>query len=162
MNLAKKLTGMGINPFLATFLVSMVPVVELRGAIPVGAGLGVPIWLAALISVVGNMLPVPFILLFIRPVFAWMKCKSSCLGRLVEKLEARAEKKSEKVRKGEFWGLLFFVAIPLPGTGAWTGALIASMLNMRLKNALPPIFCGVVIAGVIVSLATAGVIQLLV
>ena len=162
MNLANKLIGMGLRAELATLLVSMVPVIELRGAIPVGAGLGLPVLRAALISIVGNLIPVPFILLFIRPVFGWMRRKSARLGRWVDKLETRAERKSDKVRKGEFWGLLFFVAIPLPGTGAWTGALIASMLNMRLKNALPPIFCGVVAAGALVSLATAGVIQLLV
>lgn len=134
-----------------TFLISMIPVVELRGAIPYGIASGVAPWLACLLSVVGNMLPVPFILLFIRKILQWMK-RYPRLGRIARKLEARAERKSGKVRKSELIGLCIFVAIPLPGTGAWTGALIAALMEMRLKRALPAIFVGVLTAALIVTL----------
>lgn len=134
-----------------TFLISMIPVVELRGAIPYGIASGVGPWLACLLSVVGNMLPVPFILLFIRKILQWMK-RYPRLGRIARKLEARAERKSGKVRKSELIGLCIFVAIPLPGTGAWTGALIAALMEMRLKRALPAIFVGVLTAALIVTL----------
>lgn len=134
-----------------TFLISMVPVVELRGAIPYGIASGVEPWLACLLSVVGNMLPVPFILLFIRKILQWMK-RYPRLGRIARKLEARAERKSGTVRKSELIGLGIFVAIPLPGTGAWTGALIAALMEMRLKRALPAIFVGVLTAALIVTL----------
>lgn len=141
------LTGKAVT----TFLISMIPVVELRGAIPYGIASGVEPWLACLLSVVGNMLPVPFILLFIRKILQWMK-RYPRLGRIAHKLEARAERKSGTVRKSELIGLCVFVAIPLPGTGAWTGALIAALMEMRLKRALPTILLGVLIAALIVTL----------
>lgn len=134
-----------------TFLISMIPVIELRGAIPYGIASGLEPWLAFLLSVAGNMLPVPFILLFIRKILQWMK-RYPRLGRIADKLEARADSKSGTVRKSEVIGLCIFVAIPLPGTGAWTGALIAALMEMRLKRALPTIFLGVLIAALIVTL----------
>lgn len=136
---------------LITFLISMVPVIELRGAIPYGVAAGLNPWLVFLLAVVGNMLPVPFILLFVRKVFHWMK-RYPKLARIAEYFETRAAKKSGKVKKSETVGLCLFVAVPLPGTGAWTGALIAALMEMRLKRALPTIFLGVLIAGVIVTL----------
>ena len=139
-----------------TLLISMVPVIELRGAIPIATAHGVDIWAAIAVSIVGNLIPVPFIIVFIRRIFAWLRVKSGWLDSLVTRLEARAERKADTVRKCEFWGLCLFVAIPLPGTGAWTGALIAAMLNMRLKRALPAIALGVVIAGAIVAAVTLG------
>ena len=131
----------------------MVPVIELRGAIPIALAKDIEPWVAFMLAVFGNMLPVPFILVFVRSVFQWMK-KYEKLGRIVTKLEARAESKSESVRKYELVGLCILVAIPLPGTGAWTGALVAALMKMRIRRALPTIFVGVVIAGVIVTLVS--------
>ena len=146
---------------LMTFLISMVPVLELRGAIPVGVAGGLTPLAAMCIAMVGNLVPIPFILIFIRQIFSWMKRCSGKLRTLVEKLEDRAEKKSETVRKYEFWGLVILVAIPLPGTGAWTGALVAAMLNMRMKRAFPAIALGVLVAAVIVAFVTYGAGELL-
>jgi uncharacterized membrane protein len=117
-------------------------------------------WMAMVISVIGNMIPVPFIIVFIRSIFKWMRTKSNRLDALVTRMEDKASLKAEKVQKYEKFGLFIFVAIPLPGTGAWTGALIAAMLDMRLKSAVPMIFLGVVGAGFIVTLLTLGVISL--
>jgi len=139
--------------YLITFLISMVPVIELRGAIPIALAKDIEPWVAFILAVFGNMLPVPFILVFVRSIFNWMK-KYERLGRIVTKLEARAESKSESVRKYELVGLCILVAIPLPGTGAWTGALVAALMKMRIRRALPTIFVGVVIAGVVVTLVS--------
>ncbi len=146
-----------ISKFFLTFLMSMVPVIELRGAIPLGIGFGLPVWATYIACVIGNMLPVPFIILFVRKVFAWMRRKSPWLEDKVSRLEAKASKKADIVRKYELLGLLIFVAIPLPGTGAWTGALIAALLDIRLKAAFPAIFGGVLIAGVIVTCISCGI-----
>ena len=146
---------------LTTFLISMVPVIELRAAIPVAAAQGVPVWMAVCVSVVGNLFPVPFIIIFVRKVFAWIRRCIPKLDGFVTKLETRAMKKSETIQKFWFWGLFLFVAVPLPGTGAWTGALIAAMLEMRLKRAFPAIAFGVVVAGIVVGLAALGVIHIL-
>lgn len=140
-----------------TFLISMVPVLELRGAIPIGVAHGLDYRVAIAVSILGNLVPVPFIVLFIRKIFAWLRTKSERLNGFVTRMEQRALKKSDTVRRARFWGLFFFVAIPLPGTGAWTGALIAAVLNMRLKRAVPVIFLGVIIAGCIITLLTHGV-----
>lgn len=139
-----------------TLLISMLPVVELRGGIPFGIAAGLDPWLAFGLSVLGNFLPVPFILLFVRRILAWMK-KRPKLGKLAEKIETRAQKKSAGVRQSELVGLCLFVAIPLPGTGAWTGALIAALMQMRLKRALPAIALGVIVAGILITLAATGV-----
>ena len=146
---------------LLTALISMLPVVELRGGLPAGVALGLPIPLSFAASLLGNMLPVPFVILFARPVFQWVRAHIPALGSFVTKLETRAYAKSKNVKKYEAWGLLIFVAIPLPGTGAWTGALIASVLNMRLKRTVPVIFLGVIIAGSIMTVLTYGVSVLL-
>ena len=139
-----------------TFLISMVPVIELRGAIPIGVGAGLNLWLAIAVSIVGNLVPVPFIIIFIKKIFAWLRTKSEKLNGLVTRLEKRAESKSATVQKYAFWGLFVLVAIPLPGTGVWTGALVAAMLEMPLKKAFPAIMLGVLGAGVIVSFVTYG------
>ena len=135
---------------------AMVPVVELRGAIPYGviAGLSVPE--AFILAVLGNLAPIPFLVVFTRKMFEWLRTKSNWLDGLVRRLEAKAEKKRDIVEKSEFFGLVLLVAIPLPGTGAWTGALVAAMLNMRLKRAMPAIILGVLIAGIIVTSVTYG------
>lgn len=147
-----------MNSYIMTFLISMVPVLELRGAIPYGMAHEIDITSAIIISIIGNMVPIPFILVFVRSIFHWMKRKNAFWRRIAEGFEKRAEGKKDKVIKYEFWGLAILVAIPLPGTGAWTGALVAAMLDMQLKRALPAIFVGVMVAGLIVGLTTAGVI----
>lgn len=154
--IVEAITGADVGKYLATFIISMIPVIELRGAIPIGVGLGLTHIEAMAISIIGNMLPVPFIILFIRPIFKWMTRKSEKLGRLAQKLEAKAEGKWDKIHRFQFFALTLFVAIPLPGTGAWTGALIAAVMNMRLRNALPSILLGVLIAGVLVTGLTYG------
>lgn len=137
---------------LATVFLSMIPVAELRFAIPWAIlSYGMTPLSAFIFSIIGNLIPVPFIVLFIRQIFNWMK-KFKILRKLVEKLEQRGTSKIESVEKYKFWGLFIFVAIPLPGTGAWTGALIAGLMNMRLKDALPSITLGVVTAGIIVTI----------
>lgn len=145
-----------MKDILLTFLVAMVPVVELRGAIPFGVVRGLNLWTAIIASVLGNLVPVPFIILFIRRIFAWMRAHMPKLDGLVTRMEKKAEKNRAAVEKYAFWGLAILVAIPLPGTGAWTGALVAAMMEMRLKRAFPAIVIGVVIAGVIVSVVTYG------
>ena len=142
--------------FLWIVLVSMVPMIELRASIPMGCGLGLPAWQVYVAAVVGNMLPVPFIVLFIRRIFAFLRKHWKKLGGLVDRIEARAMKKSGRVRQFEILGLMLFVAIPLPGTGAWTGSLIAALLDIRLKRSIPTIFLGVLIAGAIVTAVSYG------
>lgn len=141
--------GLGYQ-LLIVFLISMVPVIELRGALPVAMLAGIPWYIALPVVVVGNMLPVPFILLFIRKIFQWMK-KHTPLGGLVERLEKKGQKSMAKIKRFELAGLTVFVAVPLPGTGAWTGALAAALMDLRLKTALPAIALGVAAAGVIVT-----------
>lgn len=131
-------------------LISMVPVIELRGGLPYAILSGISPWLAFPLCIAANILPVPFILWFITPLFTAMK-KTKLLRPMVEKLEARAMKKKDKIEKGYFWGLLFFVGIPLPGTGAWTGALIAAMLDIPKKKSLPAIALGVCLAAVLMG-----------
>ncbi len=142
--------------FLWIVLVSMVPMIELRASIPMGCGLGLPAWQVYIAAVVGNMLPVPFIVLFIRRIFEFLRKHWSKLNGLIDKIEARALKKSDKVRQFEILGLMLFVAIPLPGTGAWTGSLIAALLDIRLKRSIPTIFLGVLIAGAVVTAISYG------
>ena len=132
------------------FIISMVPILELRGGL-LAAGpalLNVPMWTAIPVCIIGNLIPIPFILLLITPIFNWMK-GTKHLKPFVERMEARAMKKSDQIEKYEFWGLLLFVGIPLPGTGAWTGALIASLVGVKFRKAFPAIICGVLLASVI-------------
>lgn len=137
-----------------TFLISMVPVVELRGAVPIAVHDGLNIWLALGVSIVGNLVPVPFIILFVRNLFDFLRKHFSKLDGIITRIEKRAEKKSKTVLKYAFWGLFVLVAIPLPGTGAWTGALVAAMLDMRLKRAFPSIALGVIAAGIIMAIVS--------
>jgi len=145
-----------LGKIIITFLWSMVPVIELRGAIPIGVGSGLPYWVAVTTSIIGNLVPVPFIIIFIRKIFELMRKWSTKLDGIVTRLEKRAESKSDVVQKYAFWGLFILVAIPLPGTGAWTGALVAAMLDMRLKRAFPAIALGVLGAAAIVTFVTFG------
>lgn len=162
MNISAWLSDSLSGEFVLTALISMLPVVELRGGIPFGISTGLPVYLAVISSVLGNMLPVPFLILFTRRVFEWMRHHIPRLDGLIVRLEKRAETKSQFVQSSKFWGLLILVAIPLPGTGAWTGAIIAALLDIRMSRALPAICVGVLIAGIIITLATAGVVHLVV
>ena len=148
-----------LNKMFGIFLISMLPVVELRGAIPVGAVIGLPWYLNMIVSIVGNLLPVPFILLFSVKAFEFMK-KHNILVNFIEKIENRAKKRSEGLATGEFIGLMLFVAIPFPGTGAWTGALIAALLQFERKRSFIYITLGVLIAAAIMTAASYGVISL--
>lgn len=141
-------------------IVSMIPIVELRGAIPLGAALlDMGIWETLVLSVIGNLIPVPFLILLTRPLFSWLK-KTKVFSGIVAKLESRVEKKADKVMKNAALGLFLFVAIPLPGTGAWTGSMIASLFDMRFKYALPSICLGVIVAGIIMTVASFGITSL--
>lgn len=151
-----------IGKILLTLLWAMVPIVELRGAIPIGIGVGLPLWISIFVSIIGNMIPVPFIILFIRQIFKWMRRVNSTFARIVDKMEEKANKHQDKVTRYGFWGLFILVAIPLPGTGAWTGALVAAMMDLRLKTAIPAIFSGVVAAAIIVSIVTYGVASVII
>ena len=147
-----------MKALLLTFGTALLPVLEIRAAIPVGIAHGLDPWIAYIVGVIGNMLPVPFLILLTRKVIEWLK-KHNILVRFTAWLERKGKEKGETVIQYSFWGLLVLVAIPLPGTGAWTGALAASLLDMRLKNALPAITTGVLIAGGIVMAVTFGVIS---
>ncbi len=135
------------------FIISLFPILELRGGLIAAKLLGVKFIPAFIICFIGNMLPIPFILLFIRKVFQWLK-KINGVNKLIEKLEVRTMRKSKTIEKYREWGLLFFVGIPLPGTGGWTGALLAALMDLRMKKAFPIIALGVFIAGVIMSVLT--------
>ncbi len=146
--------------FITTFLISMTPVAELRVAIPFAVANDINPVIAYLIVVAGNMVPVPFIIVFIRNIFKVLREKSPKMDRYITRLEKKADIKADAIRKYEKFGLFMLVAIPLPGTGAWTGALVAAMLDMRLKSAVPMIFLGVCAAGGIVMLLTLGIISI--
>ena len=145
---------------LLTFATAMIPVVELRGAIPVGVAAGLPPAVACAVAILGNLLPVPFIMLLARWVFNWLR-DSRLFGSKIVWLERRAHLKGRIVRRYRLPGLVVLVAIPLPGTGAWTGALVASLLDIRLRSALPAILLGLMIAGGITTAVTLGLIHLL-
>jgi len=146
------LQGIGLFPqILIILLISMIPVIELRGALPLAMISGVPWYIALPTAIVGNLLPTPFILLFIKKIFKWLR-KHTRLGGLVDKLEKKGTKNINKVQKYELFGLTLFVAIPLPGTGAWTGALIAALMDMKMKKAMISLTLGVIGAGVIVTI----------
>ena len=144
---------------LIIFIISMIPILELRGGL-LAAGpafLNVPMWRAIPICIIGNLIPVPFILLFITKIFTWRK-GTKHLKPFVEKMENRAMNKKEQIEKYEFWGLLLFVGIPLPGTGAWTGSLIAALLGIKFKKAFPAVILGILLASFIMTVLSYTVI----
>jgi uncharacterized membrane protein len=145
-----------LPPQILVVIVSMLPVIELRGGIPLARLLMLPLWQAIVFSAIGNILPIPFILLFVEKVFDWLR-PTKLFGPLVEKLEKRALSKSDGIKKAEFWGLALFVGIPLPGTGGWTGSLAASLLKIDIKKASLAILLGIAIASTIMSLISYGV-----
>lgn len=142
---------------LIIFIISMFPILELRGGMIAAKLLDVELLKAFVICYFGNILPIPFILLFIRRIFEFLK-KFKRIGKLIEKLETSSLRKSEKVKKNSKWGLFTFVAIPLPGTGGWTGALIAALLDMRIKISFPVIALGVLAANIIMSIFSYGLL----
>lgn len=143
------------------FFCSMIPIIELRGAIPLGAALGLPWWLNYILSVLGNMLPVPFILLFINAFIRFMsRSKIKFFNKFANWLLKKAEKNREKIQKYGFWGVAFFVAIPLPVTGAWTGSLVAAVIDLKFWKAMLSALIGVMIAGVIMTLISYGVVAI--
>ena len=144
---------------LLTFGTAMVPVIELRGAIPVGVAAGLPPAVACITAILGNLVPVPFIMLLTRKVFDWLR-DTRFFGPRIEWLEKRAHLKGRLVRKYRLPGLIVLVGIPLPGTGAWTCALVAALLDIRLRSAIPAILLGLIIAGGITTAVTMGVIHL--
>lgn len=149
-----------ISSEVIAFIVSMMPVLELRGGLIAAKIMEIDFLKAFVICYIGNMLPIPFILLFIRKIFNWLK-KIPVVEKTIVKLEARSIRKADKIQKYRLWGLLLFVGIPLPGTGAWTGALIADLFDIRIKHSLPVIAAGVLIAGVIISALSYGLFGLL-
>lgn len=144
---------------LVAFIISLCPVLEIRGGMIAARLMEIPFLKAFLICYIGNMLPIPFIILFIRKIFDFLR-RFKFFEKIILKLEAKTEKNKEKVLRYESWGLLIFVAIPLPGTGGWTGALMAGLLDMRFKRSLPIIALGVLIAGFIMSALTYGLFQM--
>ena len=146
-----------LKKYLITFLISMVPIVELRGGIPIGVGMGIDWKLAVAICMIGNMLPVPFIFFFARRILEWGKDKP-VIGKFftwcLEKGHKGGEKLCEKAGRGTFFALMIFVGIPLPGTGAWTGTLAASLLDFDYKKSILSVMCGVILAAIIITVAT--------
>lgn len=149
--------GQHVSAQVVIFITSLIPILECRGGLIVASLLKVNIWQAIPICVIGNIIPIPFILFFIKKIFAWLK-RFSFARPFVEKLEKRAMNKSDGMNHGEFLGLLLFVGIPLPGTGAWTGSLVASLLEMDIKKASIAIFLGVLLATLIVSTLSYGLL----
>ena len=147
-----------LKKYLLCFLVSMVPLIELRGGVPIAVGMGLDYWTALIVCVIGNMLPVPVIYFFARKVLLW-GCDKKYIGKFftycIEKGERGGQKlKARAGRGGLFIALLLFVGIPLPGTGAWTGTLAASFLNMGIKSTSAAVSMGVVLAGIIMGVVT--------
>ena len=146
--------------YLIVFLISMVPLIELRVAVPVAIGMGLPILPSYIVAIIGNMLPMPFIFFFARKVLEWGKDKPVIGGFFtfcLEKGHKGGEKLKEKAGNSLYWALFLFVGIPLPGTGAWTGTLAASILDMDFKKSVKAVVCGVILAGIIMGLGTKAV-----
>lgn len=150
-----------LSKYLWVFFISMIPIIELRGAIPVGVGMGLPMLQTYILCIIGNMLPVPFIFFFARKVLLWGADKP-VIGKFfrfcVEKGEKGGKKLQATAGRGLFIALLIFVGIPLPGTGAWTGTLAASFLNMDFKSSVLAVMGGVIMAGIIMALISTGVL----
>lgn len=153
--------GQYISPQAIIFLISMLPILELRGGLIAATLLGIPQAQAIPICVIANIIPIPFILLFIKKIFAWLR-PTKFLGPLIRKLESKTMNKSDALEKGEFIGLMLFVGIPLPGTGAWTGALLASLLGIDIRKSSVAILCGLVIATIIMTVFSYGILGQLV
>ena len=156
--LVSKLLSMlsGLPEELIVFIISMFPIIELRGGLIAASALDIPMYKAIIICFVGNLIPIPFILLLITPIFAWLK-NTKWVKKHIEKLEKKAMDKSDTIQKYEFVGLVFFVGIPLPGTGAWTGSLIAALLGIKFRKAFPAIILGLLLATTIMCVFSYGI-----
>lgn len=144
---------------LTVFIISLLPILELRGGMIAARLLEMDFLRAFVISYIGNMIPIPFIILFIKKIFEFLR-RFKFFEKIITKLEAKTERNKDKVLRYKSWGLLIFVAIPLPGTGGWTGALMAALLDIPFKRALPIIAMGVFIAGLIMSFVTYGIFSM--
>ena len=149
--------GPYISREMVIFIISMIPILELRGGLIAASLLQVPITAAVPICIIGNVIPVPFILLFIRQIFKWFR-NVPLIGGIIRRLEKRAMSKSDSIKQYEFWGLVFFVGVPLPGTGAWTGSLIAALLEVDFKKAILAVVLGIISATVIMSIVSYGLL----
>lgn len=143
---------------ITVFIISLLPILELRGGLLAAGALNLSPVIAYIVSIIGNILPIPFILLFLTPIFDWMK-KTKMFKGIVEKLESKAAKHKDKFEKGEFIALILFVGIPLPGTGAWTGALVASVMGMNKKKAMLAILIGIILASIIMMFLSYGLLN---
>lgn len=146
-----------VSKEMVIFIISMIPILELRGGLIAAKLLGISILKAVPICIIGNIIPIPFILLFIKKIFKLLK-KIKWFRHLIEKLEDKAMGKSDKISKYEFWGLALFVGIPLPGTGAWTGSLIAALLDIDFKKAILAELVGIIVATIIMSIFSYGLL----
>ena len=153
--------GQFVSREIVIFIISMIPILELRGGLLVASLLNVSITTAIPICIVGNIIPIPFILLFIKQIFKWLK-KIKLFRGMVERMETKAMGKSDTIKKYEFWGLMLFVGIPLPGTGAWTGCPNAALLDIDFKKAVLAELCGIIIATVIMSIVSYGLLGALI
>lgn len=158
LGLFNGLTSLPHGKELIVFIISLMPILELRGGLIAAALLGLKVVPSFIICLIGNLLPLPFILWFITPIFNKLK-KTKLFNKFVTKIENKALSKKDKIEKAEFWGLLFFVGIPLPGTGGWTGCLIASLIGMDKKKAMLAATCGVLLAGLIVGTLSFGLLK---
>ncbi len=149
--------GQYVSKELVIFIISMIPILELRGGLIAASLLKVPILKAVPLCIIGNIIPIPFILLFIRQIFKWLG-KTKTFHGMVEWLERKAMSKSDSIKKWEFWGLALFVGIPLPGTGAWTGSLIAALLEIDIKKAVVAELVGIAMATIIMSVFSYGLL----
>ena len=158
VNVFSGLTSLKYGKELIVFIISLMPILELRGGLIAAALLNMNMWRSFIICFIGNIIPIPLILWFITPIFDKLK-KMKLFSGIVNKLENKAMKKKDKIEKLEYIGLLLFVGIPLPGTGAWTGSLIASLLNMDKKKSLVYAILGVVLAGIIMMVVSFGILD---
>ncbi len=149
--------GTMVGKYIIVFIISMVPILELRGGLLAASMLGLPMWQSYLICFIGNILPIPFILWLINPIFRKMR-NWKYIGKLIKWCEKKANSKKEQIENLKYWGLFLFVGIPLPGTGAWTGCLIAALLNMDKKKSLLAAICGVLTAGIIMLILSYGIL----
>lgn len=157
INIFSKGLSLYVSKDIVIFLISMCPILELRGGLLASKILGISLLRAIPICIIGNIIPIPFILLFIKKIFVWMK-KIKIFKGFIEKIENRAMKKSASVKEAEFWGLLLFVGVPIPGTGAWMGSLIAALLDMDLKKALVAELLGVIVATILCAILFYGLL----
>lgn len=152
--------GQYVSKEAVVFIISMIPILELRGGLLVAKMIGVPLIQADILCIIGNIIPIPFILLFIKQIFKWLK-KVPFFEKRITKMENRAMGKSDSIKRYEFWGLALFVGIPLPGTGAWTGSLIAALLDIDFKKAIVAELVGIAMATIIMSIVSYGLLGLL-